>query len=138
MLISVLQVLGSMQRRSLSVTVLSDSPVAEYKTPSYSNGSGAPFLRALKTSAYTGTLPCPLLEQPNIVTGLPAAGTEHHPNSCSWLGICLTFLLKEISPPDLFYLDYHDECCLKRIDILLTFIDSYNPRQLIMAVTKVH
>ncbi|KAL6473127.1 hypothetical protein MHYP_G00193150 [Metynnis hypsauchen] len=71
------KVLGSMQRRSLSVTVLSDAPLAEYKTPDYLSGGDAPFLRALKTSTYTSTLPCPLLEQPNIITGLPAAVLSH-------------------------------------------------------------
>ncbi|XP_072514731.1 proteasome assembly chaperone 1 [Salminus brasiliensis] len=71
------KVFGSLQRRSLNVMVLSDSPLAEYRTPDYLNGSGTPFLRALKTSTYTGNLPCPLLEQPNIVTGLPAAVLSH-------------------------------------------------------------
>ncbi|KAG7322385.1 hypothetical protein KOW79_013731 [Hemibagrus wyckioides] len=67
------KVLGSMQSRGLTVTVLSDSPLTEYKTSHYVNGNGAPFLRALKTSTFTHNLPCPLLEQPNIITGLPAA-----------------------------------------------------------------
>ncbi|KAK3521786.1 hypothetical protein QTP70_018295 [Hemibagrus guttatus] len=67
------KVLGSMQSRGLTVTVLSDSPLAEYKTPNYVNDNGAPFLRALKTSTFTHNLPCTLLEQPNIITGLPAA-----------------------------------------------------------------
>ncbi|XP_066507671.1 proteasome assembly chaperone 1-like [Hoplias malabaricus] len=71
------KVLGCIQRRGLSVTLLSDSPLAEYKTPEYLNGSSAPFLRALKTSTYTGSLPCPLLEQPNIIAGLPAAVLSH-------------------------------------------------------------
>ncbi|XP_047661068.1 proteasome assembly chaperone 1-like [Tachysurus fulvidraco] len=65
------KVLGNLQSRGLTVTVLSDSPLAEYKSPHYVNG--APFLRALKTSTFTHNLPCPLLEQPNIITGLPAA-----------------------------------------------------------------
>ncbi|XP_066507906.1 proteasome assembly chaperone 1-like isoform X2 [Hoplias malabaricus] len=64
-------------RGETSVTLLSDSPLAEYKTPEYLNGSSAPFLRALKTSTYTGSLPCPLLEQPNIIAGLPAAVLSH-------------------------------------------------------------
>ncbi|XP_053502083.1 proteasome assembly chaperone 1 isoform X1 [Ictalurus furcatus] len=67
------KVLGSMQSRGLTVTVLSDSPLAEYKTPHYVNGNATPFLRALKTSTFTDNLHCPLLEQPNIITGLPAA-----------------------------------------------------------------
>ncbi|KAF5898245.1 proteasome assembly chaperone 1, partial [Clarias magur] len=67
------KVLGSMQSRGLTVMVLSDCPLAEYKTPHYVNGSSAPILRALRTSTFTDSLPCPLLEQPNIVTGLPAA-----------------------------------------------------------------
>ncbi|XP_076876189.1 proteasome assembly chaperone 1 [Brachyhypopomus gauderio] len=71
------KVLGPMQKRGLSVTVLSDCPMAEYKSPDYLTGSGAPFLRALKTTMHTDALPCPLLEQPNIVTGLPAAVLSH-------------------------------------------------------------
>ncbi|XP_026872815.2 proteasome assembly chaperone 1 [Electrophorus electricus] len=71
------RVLGSVQKRGLSVTVLSDCPLAEYKSPDYMTSSGAPFLRALKTSMHVGTLPCPLLELPNIITGLPAAVLSH-------------------------------------------------------------
>ncbi|XP_060764232.1 proteasome assembly chaperone 1 [Neoarius graeffei] len=67
------KVLGSMQSRGLTVTVLSNSPLTEYKTPHYMNGNVAPFVRALKTSTFPDNLPCPLLEQPNIITGLPAA-----------------------------------------------------------------
>lgn len=63
------------------MTVLSDSSVAEYKTADYPCGSSAPFLRSLHSSAFTGPAACRSLEQPNIVTGLPAAGTAHsvHP-----------------------------------------------------------
>ncbi|XP_062869908.1 proteasome assembly chaperone 1 [Trichomycterus rosablanca] len=71
------KVLGSVQRRGLNVTVLSDFPLADYKTSDYLSGSSTPFLRALKTTSFTGSLPCPALEQPNIITGLPAAVLSH-------------------------------------------------------------
>ncbi|XP_028824930.1 proteasome assembly chaperone 1 [Denticeps clupeoides] len=71
------KIFACLPKRGLSVLVLSDSPVAEYKTPNYINGSSTPFLRALKTSAYKEALRCPLLEQPNIVTGLAAAVLSH-------------------------------------------------------------
>ncbi|XP_029923869.1 proteasome assembly chaperone 1 [Myripristis murdjan] len=73
------KVFGCLQQRALNVTVLCDSPVAEYKSPDYVSSSSVPFLRSLQTSACSGTgprsgtAPCPPLEQPNIVTGLPAA-----------------------------------------------------------------
>uniref|UniRef100_A0AAZ3QF59 Proteasome assembly chaperone 1 n=1 Tax=Oncorhynchus tshawytscha TaxID=74940 RepID=A0AAZ3QF59_ONCTS len=70
-------VLGCLQKRGLSVMVLSDSPVAEYKTPDYLYGSAVPFLRSLKSSASKGQALCPALEQPNILTGLPAAVLSH-------------------------------------------------------------
>lgn len=71
---SVSQVFGCLQKRGLAVTVLSDASIAEYKASDYLHGSDVPFLRALKTSAYKDVVNCPFLEQPNIVTGLPAAG----------------------------------------------------------------
>lgn len=70
-----LQVFDCLQHRELNVTVLSDSSVAEYKTADYLCYSSAPFLRSLHTSAFSGQPVCQSLEQPNIVTGLPAAGT---------------------------------------------------------------
>lgn len=57
------------------MTVLSDSSLAEYKTADYLCSSSAPFLRSLHTGAFSGQSVCQTLEQPNIVTGLPAAGT---------------------------------------------------------------
>ncbi|XP_062391566.1 proteasome assembly chaperone 1 [Sardina pilchardus] len=71
------KVFASLQRRGLTVTVLSDAPIAEYKTSDYHHESDIPFLRALKTSAYKEKVNCPFLEQPNIVTGLPAAVISH-------------------------------------------------------------
>ena len=74
LLLSPLQVFSCLEPRGLSVMVLSDTPVAEFKTPDYLYGSPVPFLRSLKTSTYKSQALCPALEQPNIVTGLPAAG----------------------------------------------------------------
>ncbi|XP_031163947.1 proteasome assembly chaperone 1 [Sander lucioperca] len=67
------KVFDCLQHRELNVTVLSDSSVAEYKTADYLCYSSAPFLRSLHTSAFSGQPVCQSLEQPNIVTGLPAA-----------------------------------------------------------------
>lgn len=72
---SSLQVFDCLQHRELNVTVLSDSSVAEYKTADYLCCSAAPFLRSLHSGAFSGQSVCQSLEQPNIVTGLPAAGT---------------------------------------------------------------
>lgn len=71
------KVLGCVQNRALTVTVLSDCGLAEYKTSDYLSGNSTPFLRALKTDAYTGAVACRLLEQPNIITGLTAAVLSH-------------------------------------------------------------
>lgn len=71
------KVFGCLQKRGLAVTVLSDASIAEYKASDYLHGSDVPFLRALKTSAYKDVVNCPFLEQPNIVTGLPAAVLCH-------------------------------------------------------------
>ncbi|XP_066555609.1 proteasome assembly chaperone 1 isoform X2 [Amia ocellicauda] len=71
------KVLGSIQRRGLRVLVLSDCSVAEYKTSECITASPSPFLRTLKTSEYRDALRCPLMEQPNILTGLPAAVLSH-------------------------------------------------------------
>ncbi|XP_051542155.1 proteasome assembly chaperone 1-like [Myxocyprinus asiaticus] len=71
------KVLGCVQKRDLHVSVLSDCAVTEYKTLDYLSGSSTPFLRALKTGTHTGRVACPLLEQPNIITGLPAAVLSH-------------------------------------------------------------
>uniref|UniRef100_A0A671KA04 Proteasome assembly chaperone 1 n=1 Tax=Sinocyclocheilus anshuiensis TaxID=1608454 RepID=A0A671KA04_9TELE len=70
-------VLGCVQTRDLTVTVLSDCSVAEYKTSDYLSESSVPFLRSLRTSAHTGPVASPALEQPNISTGLAAAVLSH-------------------------------------------------------------
>ncbi|KAJ8275986.1 hypothetical protein COCON_G00077380 [Conger conger] len=71
------KVFACIQQRGLNVTVLSDCSMAEYKSPDSPFSSGAPFLRALKSSQYGSQPACPLLEQPNIVTGLAAAVLSH-------------------------------------------------------------
>ncbi|KAM9846908.1 proteasome assembly chaperone 1 [Aulostomus maculatus] len=71
------KVFDCLQHRELNVTVLSDSSMADYKTADYLCSSSAPFLRSLHTSAFSGQPVCPSLEQPNIVTGLPAAVLSH-------------------------------------------------------------
>ncbi|CAN9501176.1 unnamed protein product [Ophioblennius macclurei] len=71
------KVLDCLQHRQLSVTVLSDGSVADYKTADYLSGGSAPFLRSLRTAAFSDRPVCPSLEQPNIVTGLAAAVLNH-------------------------------------------------------------
>lgn len=74
-----------LQLRELNVTVLSDTSVADYKTADYLGGSSAPFLRSLHTSAFGDQPVCQSLEQPNIVTGLAAAGiTVARLRDCSY------------------------------------------------------
>ncbi|XP_029304676.1 proteasome assembly chaperone 1-like [Cottoperca gobio] len=71
------KVFDCLEHRQLNVTVLSDCSVAEYKTADYLCSSSAPFLRSLHTAAFTAQPVCQSLEQPNIVTGLPAAVLNH-------------------------------------------------------------
>ncbi|KAM4544977.1 proteasome assembly chaperone 1 [Odontesthes bonariensis] len=71
------KVFDCLQHRQLSVTVLSDSSVADYKTADYLSSSSAPFLRSLHTTAFSDQPVCQSLEQPNIVTGLSAAVLSH-------------------------------------------------------------
>lgn len=68
------QVFGCMQKEGLQVTILSTCPVADYKTQESTLTLPAPFLKALKTKEFKEQICCPLLEQPNIVRDLPAAG----------------------------------------------------------------
>ncbi|XP_043556124.1 proteasome assembly chaperone 1 [Chiloscyllium plagiosum] len=67
------KVFGNIQKRNLNVIVLSSCSVTEYKTPRSTSNISVPFLRALKTSAFQETPHCVLLEQPNVLSGLPAA-----------------------------------------------------------------
>uniref|UniRef100_UPI00398E40FE proteasome assembly chaperone 1 n=1 Tax=Pristiophorus japonicus TaxID=55135 RepID=UPI00398E40FE len=67
------KVFGNIQKRNLEVIVLSSSSVTEYKSARSTANISVPFLRALKTRASQETPPCALLEQPNVVSGLPAA-----------------------------------------------------------------
>ncbi|XP_067897270.1 proteasome assembly chaperone 1 isoform X2 [Heterodontus francisci] len=68
------KVFGNIQKRNLDVIVLSSCSVTEYKSPRSISNISVPFLRALKTSAFQETPHCALLEQPNVISGLPAAG----------------------------------------------------------------
>lgn len=71
-----MQVFDCLQHREMNVTVLSDSSVAEYKAADYLRSSSVPFVRSLHSSTFRGQSVCPSLEQPNIITGLPAAGND--------------------------------------------------------------
>lgn len=68
------QVFGHIQKEGLQVTILSTCPVADYKTQESTLTLPSPFLKALKTKEFKEQVCCPLLEQPNIVRDLPAAG----------------------------------------------------------------
>ncbi|XP_015239079.1 PREDICTED: proteasome assembly chaperone 1 [Cyprinodon variegatus] len=71
------KVFDCLPSRELTVTVLSDCTVADYKTADYLCSSSAPFLRSLHSSAFSHQPVCQSLEQPNIITGLPAAVLNH-------------------------------------------------------------
>ncbi|XP_061905054.1 proteasome assembly chaperone 1 isoform X2 [Entelurus aequoreus] len=71
------KVFDCLQQRDLTVTVLSDSFMADYKTAHYLCGSTGPFLRSLHTGSFSSPPVCRSLEQPNILTGLPAAVLNH-------------------------------------------------------------
>lgn len=58
----------------MQVTVLTCRHITEYKTSESTCSLPSPFLRALKTQKFKDSACCPLLEQPNIVHDLPAAG----------------------------------------------------------------
>lgn len=68
------QVFGSHPRKNMLVTILTCRHVTEYKTSESTCSLPSPFLRALKTQKFKDPVCCPLLEQPNIVHDLPAAG----------------------------------------------------------------
>ncbi|XP_048397405.1 proteasome assembly chaperone 1 [Stegostoma tigrinum] len=67
------KIFGNIQKRNLNVIVLSSGSVTEYKTPTSISNISVPLLRALKTSAFQETPHCVLLEQPNVISGLPAS-----------------------------------------------------------------
>ncbi|XP_053561901.1 proteasome assembly chaperone 1 [Bombina bombina] len=65
------KVFSSLQKNNMKVTVLTSCPVSNYKMSTYNIPE--PFLKMLKTKEYQEETPCSLMEQPNIVDGLPAA-----------------------------------------------------------------
>ncbi|XP_075707108.1 proteasome assembly chaperone 1 [Rhinoderma darwinii] len=81
------KVFGCLQKSSLRVTVLSTSPVSDYKTTESTHNLTVPFLKVVTTKQYTDRTPCGYLEQPNIVDGLPAAVMAH----CQVWGIPAAF-----------------------------------------------
>jgi len=82
MLLFFLQLFSNFDTSSnhLYVGVLCSYMAADYK--SESERTETPFLRGLKTSQFAGVPSCPYLEQPNIISGLPAQGRSpywmHH------------------------------------------------------------
>lgn len=59
----------------MQVTVLTCRHVTDYKTSESTSSLHTPFLKALKTQNFKEPPSCSLLEQPNIVHDLPAAGS---------------------------------------------------------------
>uniref|UniRef100_A0A8C9DXV2 Proteasome assembly chaperone 1 n=1 Tax=Phocoena sinus TaxID=42100 RepID=A0A8C9DXV2_PHOSS len=66
-------VFGSCPRKNMQVTILTCRHVTDYKTSESTSSLHTPFLKALKTQNAREPPCCSLLEQPNIVPGLPAA-----------------------------------------------------------------
>lgn len=60
----------------MQVTVLTCRHVTDYKTSESTGSLPSPFLKALKTQNFRDPVCCSLLEQPNIVHDLPAAGGQ--------------------------------------------------------------
>lgn len=58
----------------MQVTILTSRHVTDYKTSESTSSLHSPFLKALKTQNSKEPPCCSLLEQPNIVHDLPAAG----------------------------------------------------------------
>lgn len=58
----------------MQVTLLTCRHVTDYKTSESISSLHSPFLKALKTQNFKEPPCCSLLEQPNIVHDLPAAG----------------------------------------------------------------
>lgn len=59
----------------MQVTILTCRHVTDYKTSESTSSLHTPFLKALKTQNFKEPPFCSLLEQPNIVHDLPAAGS---------------------------------------------------------------
>ena len=57
-----------------TVTVLCSANLCEYKSHAPSNDLAPPFLRTLTTDSCQVLPPCPYLETPNVVAGLPSQG----------------------------------------------------------------
>lgn len=58
----------------MQITILTCRHVTDYKTSASTSSLHSPFLKALKTQNFKELPCCSLLEQPNIVHDLPAAG----------------------------------------------------------------
>uniref|UniRef100_A0A3B3VP33 Proteasome assembly chaperone 1 n=1 Tax=Poecilia latipinna TaxID=48699 RepID=A0A3B3VP33_9TELE len=118
------KVFGYLQTRGLTVTVLSDSSVADYKTADYLCSSSAPFLRSLRSSAFSDQPVCQSLEQPNIITGLPAAVLNH----CQVHSIAAVVYqcYSDVTGPDSITMDKYKPVLTKlgSTDVLRNFVRS--------------
>lgn len=76
----------------MQVTVLTCRHVTDFKTSESTSSLHTPFLRALKTQNFREAPCCSLLEQPNIVHDLPAAGGIPVGNVCL-LSLIAVFML---------------------------------------------
>ncbi|XP_041353884.1 proteasome assembly chaperone 1-like [Gigantopelta aegis] len=68
----VTQLFSGLDLSECYVCVLASTPSSDYKSDVPISELQTPFLRALKTARFGGTPVCPILEQPNMVTGLQA------------------------------------------------------------------
>lgn len=111
-----MQVFDCLQHSEMNVTVLSDSSVAEYKAADYMRCSSAPFLRSLHSSTFRGQSVCSSLEQPNIITGLPAAGND---SACKNLSNACTKTAFVICSLWFFFLSVLNHCEVHRISAVV-------------------
>ena len=66
------QLFSKLNKENTYVAVLGTSPANDYKSETCPGDLQTPLLRALRTDPFKGTPLCPYLEQPNVLTGLPA------------------------------------------------------------------
>ncbi|XP_011839553.1 PREDICTED: proteasome assembly chaperone 1 isoform X1 [Mandrillus leucophaeus] len=102
------KVFGSCPRKNMQITILTCRHVTDYKTLESTGSLPSPFLKALKTQNFKDPACCPLLEQPNIVHDLPAAGV---------LSYCQVWKI-----PAILYLCYTD---VMKLDLIT--VEAFKP-----------
>lgn len=69
-----LQLFSGLDASDAYVVVLNTLPTSRFTSEVPSSELPVPIMRALKTNKFAGTPLCPILEQPNLVSGLAAQG----------------------------------------------------------------